>query len=89
MSEPQILARFQQKRPPVPVSAERYQTPRFTKVMEHPSSFIEGLFWETSHFFCPFCGVELDIEHGDRIKCACGLIMEVYGIGLTIWREDE
>ena len=79
------LARFQDRRKPMPAHAEHHSLSSFERPPAHASKVLPGKFVYTTQFHCPLCERLLDIDHGDRIVCECGLYMETYGNRLTVW----
>ena len=72
---PTILSRFQQKKTAVPDDAVqlcRSSYPGKTHDM----------------VLCPNCSISISMDHGDRILCDCGVILENYGNSLKMWEPN-
>ena len=42
---------------------------------------------DTGKMKCPACGLsQIGLSHGEKRVCDCGLIMQLWGNGLHIWR---
>lgn len=80
-----IIARFRDARPDTG-SAETFPASEFQRVVKKPSRLAPGADVSETIQTCPACAADVDIEHGDRVVCNCGLHMELYGNALTIWR---
>lgn len=82
----QLLAKFQQHRSPPPSEAETLPAHEFERRIDRPSKFAPGYTTVKSVQTCPACKRDLPLNHGDRVRCSCGLFVELYGNALTIWR---
>ena len=87
------LYKFQQDRPEPPSQAEGHLLSDLEQVTTKKSKFCPAVnFWQKPKkysvytYHCPSCLGEIQIDHGDRIECRCGLFMENYGNSLVIWR---
>lgn len=80
------LHSFQQLREPPPPEAEKFPANLFQRKVSKPSKWVEGVDVETTIQTCPGCAADILLEHGDRIQCGCGMRLELYGNGLTVWR---
>lgn len=84
------LYRFQQSRSEPPSSAERYDMRSFQITRKIKSKIVNGLSLnKVDGIGCPVCQTLLKIEHGDRLQCRCGLFLELYGISLDIWENED
>ena len=81
------LHQFGDTRKPPPRTAETHARSDFTKVESVLSRWLPDRCIRKETFHCPACSVELQIDHGDRIECQCGLVMETHGNALTLWRN--
>lgn len=88
MKDVRVLSRFQQSRSHIPANAEKLTMSEFCRSAKRPSVYAKGHDIRTEQFHCPSCEKPMNIEHGDRLQCGCGLFMENYGNSLVIWRED-
>lgn len=82
---PRTLHRFQDARTAPPDNAITVLHNLF--VEEHARA--SGLPSNESHGLirCPACRDLVYIEHGDRVLCSCGLVLELYGNALTVWHS--
>lgn len=81
-----VLATFQQERSAVPYYAEQLIASNYQKHENFPSTFVPGEVVEKYNQCCPACQRVVPLEHGTRLLCSCGLIMEQYGNSLTVWK---
>ena len=60
-----------------------------TTYTDVPSILAPGKVQHVSAFNCPRCQREFreEPEHSKVVKCKCGLYMQAYGNGLTIWEQ--
>ena len=80
---------FQQHRPDPPAHAEQHLLSDYQYQIEHKSIYAEYKNFFTTYTVCPGCVKRIEIDHGQRIKCECGLWMENYGNSLVIWKDVE
>ena len=83
-----ILFRFNDRvRPPPPTHAELHPLTDYIRNEQKPSKYVTGCTLLIPHAYCPICDREIEIDHGQRIRCECGLLLELWGNGLSVWRE--
>lgn len=78
--------KFRQEREAPPGDAEKHPASNFQRTVKSPSKYVPGADVVRRVQTCPSCASDVEIEHGDRVVCDCGLHMEIYGNALTIWR---
>lgn len=84
-----LIARFQDSRPLPPAHSERLVASEFQREIKRPSKYAPGVDVVKHKQTCPSCASDIAINHGDRIRCGCGLFLEMYGNCLTVWRKTE
>ena len=72
-----------------PPDAENFSASDFTTESVRGSRWLPGEKVRRVVRRCPACKELLPMEHGDRVRCECGLVSELYGNALTVWREID
>ena len=73
-----VLYYFQQNREEPPHEAENRLHSNCLKPDTHYSD---------EEYLCPKCSVDLIIDHGQRVLCECGWLLELYGNLLVVWED--
>jgi hypothetical protein len=76
-----LIAEYTYDRSPVPENAHKSQLTDHRKYQKWHWEFHKDI------IKCPSCKDELYIEHGDRLLCKCGTIIEVYGNSMNHWES--
>ena len=86
------MAGSRYRSPNVPEHAEQhlvtdFQSASFTR----ESMIVPGKMLRTEcGIYCPAgCGAILLVEHGEIVKCDCGLWLLSYGNSLNLWRDQD
>ena len=79
------------QREPIPKRAEQHRLSDFTVNISKESEIIPGkVIVAESYVVCPkpLCDERMNIDHGMRVLCKCGLMAENYGNSLVIWMKE-